>query len=70
MTAIEAVFEIIADNPPSICIALGGLMVLIGYLSPILELVSAGWIFFIAGIILQILWLFRKPIADIISNNF
>jgi hypothetical protein len=59
MSWIEAIFKIFADNPPSIAIALGGLMLLIGYLSQIQGLVTAGWVFFFAGVLLQILWLFR-----------
>jgi len=42
------------DNPPSIAIALGGLMLLIGYPSNIEGLIVAGWVFFFAGVILQI----------------
>ena len=60
MGLIEAIFEIFADNPPSIAIALGGLMLLIGYPSNIEGLVVAGWIFFLAGVILQVLWLSKK----------
>lgn len=59
MSWIEAIFKIFADNPPSIAIALGGLMLLIGYPSQIQGLVTAGWVFFFAGVLLQILWLFR-----------
>ena len=59
MSWIKAIFEIIADNPPSIAIALGGLMLLIGYPSEIRGLVIAGWVFFFVGVFLQILWLFR-----------
>jgi len=59
MSWIKAIFEIFADNPPSIAIALGGLMLLFGYPSQIHGLVIAGWAFFLAGVFLQILWLFR-----------
>jgi hypothetical protein len=59
---IEAIFKIFADNPPSIAIAIGGLMLLIGYPSNIEGLVVAGWIFFLVGAALQVLWLFKDKI--------
>ena len=62
MVSIEAIIKIFADNPPSIAIALGGLMLLIGYPSQIDGLVIAGWIFFFGGFFLQILWLFRDKL--------
>ena len=60
MSWIEAIFEIFADNPPSIAIAIGGLMLLIGYTAEIQGLITAGWVFFFFGVILQILWLSKK----------
>lgn len=60
MSWIEAVIEIFADNPPSIAIALGGLMLLVGYTIKESGLVVAGWAFFFGGFILQILWLYLR----------
>ena len=62
MSWIKAIFEIVADNPPSIAIAIGGLMLLVGYPSQIQGLVIAGWIFFFVGVLLQVLWLFRDKL--------
>ena len=60
MSWIEAVFEIFADNPPSIAIALGGLMLLVGFLMKEGGLITAGWVFSFAGFILQVLWLYLR----------
>jgi hypothetical protein len=56
----QVIIEIIANNPPSIAIAMGGLMIFTGSVAPVNGLVTAGWIFFIVGVILQILWLYYK----------
>ena len=53
MSWIKAVFEVFADNPPSIAIALGGIMLLVGYLVKERELINAGLVFFFAGVGLQ-----------------
>jgi hypothetical protein len=66
MSGIEAIIKIFANNPPSIAIALGGLMLLIGYPSQNQGLIIAGWAFFIIGVILQVLWLFRDAISDML----
>ena len=57
MSSIGVIFEIFARNPPSIAIALGALLLLIGYSIKEGGLITAGWVFFIAGFILQVLWL-------------
>jgi len=62
MSWIKAVFEIFADNPPSIAIALGGIMLLVGYLVKERELINAGLVFFFAGVGLQCYFLlFTRP---------
>jgi len=60
MSLIEVILEIFANNPPSIAIALGGVMLLFGYPLQIQGLIVAGWIFFLAGVLLQILWLYLQ----------
>jgi hypothetical protein len=47
---LKAIFKIFAKNPPSIAIAIAGLLALIGQYS------EAG-VFLGAGVLLQILWL-------------
>ena len=66
MSGVEAIIKIFASNPPSIAIALGGLMLLIGYPSQNQGLIFAGWVFFIVGFILQVFWLFRDAISDML----
>ncbi len=62
MSWIKAVFEVFADNPPSIAIALGGIMLLVGYLSKERELINAGLVFFFAGVGLHCYFLlFTRP---------
>jgi hypothetical protein len=48
-----AIFKIFADNPPLIAIALGGILLLFGYLMKERELINAGLVFFFAGVGLQ-----------------
>ncbi len=61
--AVEAVFKFIAKNPPSIAIAGGILMWLVGSLQQTLGMSGqtllgpAPWVFG-AGVVLQVLWLF------------
>jgi Na+/phosphate symporter len=50
---LETVVKIIARNPPSIAIAIAGLLTLAGHS-------SEAAIFLIAGILLQGLWILRK----------
>jgi hypothetical protein len=66
----DVVVEIFAKNPPSILIALGGIAVLIGSIEQPnnQSLIANGWLLVEIGVILQILWLFRHPISDLISN--
>jgi len=47
---IDAIFDFIADNPPSIAIAGGILLYLFGH-------TEFGVIAFFSGVVLQILWL-------------
>lgn len=56
----QVIIEIIANNPPSIAMTIGGLMIFTGSVASGSELVTAGWAFFIVGVILQILWLYFK----------
>jgi hypothetical protein len=56
----EVIIEIFANNPPSILFALGFVLLLIGYLGNYAELVGAGWVFVILGVVLQILWLILR----------
>jgi apolipoprotein N-acyltransferase len=58
MSGVEAIIEIFANNPPSIAIALGFLLLLFGYIMDENGLVVAGWAFFLGGFALQILWLY------------
>jgi hypothetical protein len=50
---LQAIFKIFAKNPPSIAIAIAGLLALIGKY-------SEAELFLGAGILLQILWLVGK----------
>ena len=62
MSWITAIFKIFADNPPSIAIALGEIMLLVGYLMKERELINAGLVFFFAGVGLQCYFLlFTRP---------
>jgi len=49
---IKAIIRIIAKNPPSIAIAIAGLLTLTGRL-------SEAFVFLVAGVFLQSLWLLR-----------
>jgi hypothetical protein len=53
----EIIIEVFASNPPSILFALGFILLLFGYAINNSGMTSAGWIFVIIGVVLQILWL-------------
>ncbi|MGD0028277.1 MAG: hypothetical protein ABSC91_04975 [Candidatus Bathyarchaeia archaeon] len=53
----EVLIEVIAKNPPSILFVLAFILLGWGYTTNDGNIVSAGWIFFVAGVVLQILWL-------------
>jgi len=63
MSWIRSIFEIFADNPPSIAITLGGIMLLVGYLVKEGELINAGWVFFFVGVGLRVLFLSLRQVA-------
>jgi hypothetical protein len=50
---LQAIFKIFAENPPSIAIALAGLLALTGQN-------EEAAVFLIAGVSLQVLWLIGK----------
>jgi hypothetical protein len=54
--SIGATIKIIAKNVPTVCIALGGLMILVGNVWNIPGLIFPGFLFFLAGVGLQVLW--------------
>ena len=68
IAAIDAIFHFVARNPPSIAIAGGVLMWLVGSLQQALGmggqalLGPAPWVFG-AGVVLQVLWLVLVPIS-------
>ena len=61
---IDAVFKIIAKNPPSIAIAGGILMMILGNLLTNPELSSDGRLVFFVGVLLQIGWLAMQYYAN------
>ncbi len=64
----EALFEFFADNPPSIAIAGGVLMIMMSVFTAPFDvsttgfLRAAGILFMLIGFILQVLWLFRESL--------
>lgn len=50
---IQAIFRIFAENPPSIAIAVAGILALVGQYGEAAA-------FLVAGVLLQILWLLKK----------
>jgi len=70
---IEALFEFIAENPPMALICGGILCLILGAISfpfyPETANILLSWVPWLigGGFILQILWLFRRVIADLIE---
>lgn len=56
----EIIIEIFANNPPSILFALGFVLLLLGYTANNGNFASAGWVFVVLGVVLQVLWLVKK----------
>jgi len=56
---MDVLMKIIANSPPAILIALSFVLLFFGYGANNGGLIGAGWIFFVLGIILQALWLFK-----------
>jgi hypothetical protein len=58
--AMDVLLEIFANSPPSILIALGFVLILLGSASNNSGLTNAGWTFFVCGVVLQVAWLLVK----------
>lgn len=50
---MSTIIKIIAKNPPSIALTLGGILILSGQ-------TETGILFLISGVILQVLWLLKQ----------
>ena len=64
--SLETIFEFLADNPPSIAIAGGVLLILVSAFTAIFDasttssLRSAGVLFVLLGFVLQVAWLAKE----------
>jgi hypothetical protein len=54
--------KVFAYSVPAICIVLGFLLIVLGSLRGDSSLSSSGWTFVFLGVVLQVLWLFRRRI--------
>jgi len=66
---IDVLIEIFAANPPSILFALGFILIFFGYTTGNSDMISAGWIFVIIGVILQIIWIIAKYGSNFLWNE-
>ncbi len=72
----SVIFRMIAKNPPSLLIAGGILLYLVGApynaISPqtASELFRQAKLLIISGILLQILWIFKEPIIHSMMNRY
>lgn len=55
--ALDVLLEVFANSPPAILIALGFVLLFFGYSANIVNMINAGWIFVVLGVILQVAWL-------------
>ena len=55
--ALDVLVKVFANSPPAILIALGFVLLFLGYSANIANMINAGWIFVALGIILQVVWL-------------
>jgi Zn-dependent membrane protease YugP len=54
----DVLVEVFASNPPSILIALAFVLLFFGFTIQVADMINAGWIFLVIGVLLQVLWLF------------
>lgn len=55
--ALDVLLEVFANSPPAILIALGFVLLFLGYSANIANMINGGWIFVGLGMFLQIVWL-------------
>jgi hypothetical protein len=58
--ALDILVDIIANSPPSVCIASGFVLDFFGYATNNSGMINAGWGLVIIGVLLQVGWLFLK----------
>ena len=62
--ALDVIVEVFARSPPAILIALSFVLLFIGFTANVAEMVTAGWVFLILGLILQVLWLLFSAVSS------
>jgi len=55
--------KVFAYTFPTICLVLGFLLILYGNSTNNGVMTSSGWTFIVVGVIMQIMWLFRKRLS-------
>jgi len=63
---MPAEIRVFAYTVPAISLVLGFVLILIGTSSNNEVMTTSGWTFVIVGVVLQILWLFRRRISDVV----